>query len=136
MHVCDNICEHLLGNVYVKFFREGDADKALKSLTGRFYGGRPVVAEFSPVTDFREASCRQYENRECTRGGHCNFMHLKQITRELHKYLFYKRKQAAKIRDRDKKRSRSRSPRKERRSRSRSPKKGRRDDFPALPPNQ
>jgi len=137
MHVCDNICEHLLGNVYVKYFREGDADKALKSLTGRFYGGRPVVAEFSPVTDFREASCRQYENRECTRGGHCNFMHLKQITRELHKYLFaYKRK----LKERRRSRSRSKSPRRERersprrekrtrsRSRSRSPSKRGRSD--------
>jgi len=130
MHVCDNICDHLSGNVYVKFFREADADKALKTLTGRFYDGRPVVAEFSPVTDFREASCRQYENRECTRGGHCNFMHLKQISRELHKYLFSKVKKAHRRsrskspRRSERKRSRSRSPKREsKRSRSKSPSK-------------
>jgi len=128
MHVCDNICDHLSGNVYVKYFREADADKALKTLTGRFYDGRPVVAEFSPVTDFREASCRQYENRECTRGGHCNFMHLKQISRELHKYLFSRvRKSNPSISTSSSssshKRSRSRSPKRseKRRSRSRSP---------------
>jgi len=124
MHVCDNICDHLSGNVYVKYFREADADKALKTLTGRFYDGRPVVAEFSPVTDFREASCRQYENRECTRGGHCNFMHLKQISRELHKYLYsrvkkptHKRSRSSSPKRSERRRSRSR----EKRSRSRSP---------------
>jgi len=26
--------------------------------------------EFSPVTDFREATCRQYEENTCTRGGY------------------------------------------------------------------
>lgn len=41
---------HLLGNVYVKFRHEEDAQKALASLAGRFYAGRPIVCEFSPVT--------------------------------------------------------------------------------------
>ena len=48
---------------------------------GRFYAGRPIVCEFSPVTDFREATCRQYEENTCTRGGYCNFMHLRPISR-------------------------------------------------------
>lgn len=29
--------------------------EALKNLNGRFYAGRQIVAEFSPVTEFREA---------------------------------------------------------------------------------
>ena len=63
--------------------------------------GAPVLAELSPVTDFREACCRfaslasqcvplvpdaprsQYEQSECTRGGYCNFMHIKPVSREL-----------------------------------------------------
>jgi hypothetical protein len=40
-----------------------------------------VVAEFSPVTDFREATCRQFEENTCNRGGYCNFMHVKPISR-------------------------------------------------------
>jgi hypothetical protein len=36
--------------------------------------GRPIWAELSPVTDFGEACCRQYETTECVRGGFCNFM--------------------------------------------------------------
>lgn len=31
-------------------------------------------------------------NRECTRGGFCNFMHLKPISRELRRELYGRRK--------------------------------------------
>ncbi len=54
----------------------------------RWFAGRPIYAELSPVTDFREACCRQYEMGECTRAGFCNFMHLKPISRELRKELY------------------------------------------------
>lgn len=43
--------------------------------------GRPIIVDFSPVTDFREATCRQYEENVCNRGGYCNFMHLKKINK-------------------------------------------------------
>lgn len=52
---------------------------AVPLVQGRYYAGRPVNAEFSPVTDFREATCRQYEENTCNRGGYCNFMHIKPI---------------------------------------------------------
>ena len=76
MNVCDNLGDHLVGNVYVKFKKEEvskyydgdevfandtlaqDADKAVKDLNNRWFGGRPVYAELTPVTDFREACCR------------------------------------------------------------------------------
>jgi len=91
INVCDNVSEHLIGNTYVKFRREKDAIKACDALNNRWFDGRPIYAELSPVTDFREACCRQYEMGECTRGGFCNFMHLKPISRELKRAL-YKRK--------------------------------------------
>ena len=59
MNVCDNLGDHLVGNVYIKFRREEDADRAVKDLNNRWFGGRPIYAELSPVTDFREACCRQ-----------------------------------------------------------------------------
>lgn len=71
----------MIGNVYVKFRNEKSAMKALKSISGRFYNGRIIIAETSPVTDFREATCRQFQDNTCTRGGYCNFMHLKSIKR-------------------------------------------------------
>ena len=49
--------------------------------------GRPLYAELSPVTDFREACCRQNENGECNRGGFCNFMHLRLASADLVKQL-------------------------------------------------
>ncbi|KAH3742748.1 splicing factor u2af subunit [Pelomyxa schiedti] len=56
--VCENHGDHLDGNVYVKYRQEEAACKALGAINGRFYAGRPVVAEFSPVIDFREVSMR------------------------------------------------------------------------------
>ena len=61
MNVCDNLGDHLVGNVYVKYRREEDAEKCMKDLNNRWFNARPVHAELSSVTDFREACCRQYE---------------------------------------------------------------------------
>merc|ERR550539_1689997 len=136
MNVCDNLGDHLVGNVYIKFRREEDAARAVAELNNRWFGGRPIYAELSPVTDFREACCRQYEMGECVRSGFCNFMHLKPISRELRRDLYGRNRagggkprhgrnkddekkggerRRSRSRDRERKRSRSR----ERRRRSR-----------------
>lgn len=88
LNVCDNLADHMIGNVYVQFKEEDQAAAALQALQGRFYSGRPIIADFSPVTDFREATCRQYEEDNCNRGGYCNFMHVKVIGRDLRRKLF------------------------------------------------
>ncbi|KAI7999006.1 Splicing factor U2af small subunit B [Camellia lanceoleosa] len=88
LNICDNLADHMVGNVYVQFREEEHAANALQNLSGRFYAGRPIIVDFSPVTDFREATCRQYEENVCNRGGYCNFMHLKKIGRELRRQLF------------------------------------------------
>lgn len=44
--------------------------------------GRPLTVEYSPVTDFREAVCKQFEQNVCRRGGYCNFMHIKELTKK------------------------------------------------------
>jgi len=109
MNVCDNLGDHLVGNVYIKFRNEEDAERAVNDLNTRWFGGRPVFAELSPVTDFREACCRQYEMGECTRGGFCNFMHLKPISRELRRKLYNRSKmRSSKRRERSRSRSRDR----------------------------
>ena len=58
--VCDNLGEHILGNVYVKFTKEDYAINALKNLNGRYYSGKLILPEFSPVIDFRESRLRLY----------------------------------------------------------------------------
>ncbi|KAL5716739.1 hypothetical protein ACHQM5_009866 [Ranunculus cassubicifolius] len=105
LNICDNLADHMVGNVYVQFREEEHAANAHRNLTGRFYAGRPIIVDFSPVTDFRESTCRQYEENTCNRGGYCNFMHLKKISRDLRRQLFgrYRRRHS-------RSRSRSRSP--------------------------
>jgi splicing factor U2AF subunit len=82
LHVCDNIGEHMVGNVYARYHTETDAESALKGLCGRFYCGKPITIEYSPVTDFKEARCRLHVEGACDRGGYCNFMHLKHVGRD------------------------------------------------------
>lgn len=60
MIVADNIGEHMIGNLYVKFATEEQAESVLRTMTGKYYNRNPIHVEYSPVTDFREAKCRQY----------------------------------------------------------------------------
>ena len=55
---------------------------------GRYYAGKQLYVEYSPVTDFTEARCRQYDECECDRGGFCNFMHVKRPCKKLDSYLW------------------------------------------------
>ena len=45
----------------MQFRKEEDAEKAVMDLNNRWFNAQAVHAELSPVTDFREACCRQYE---------------------------------------------------------------------------
>ncbi|WVQ74366.1 hypothetical protein IAR50_003966 [Cryptococcus sp. DSM 104548] len=83
MIVCDNVGDHLLGNVYAKYEYEAEAARAVRELNDRWYAMRPLLCELSPVTDFRESCCRQNEMGECKREGFCNFMHLCHPTKSL-----------------------------------------------------
>jgi len=71
VHVCYLIMCRILHNwcwgfvmllcVCHQFRYEEDAEKAVNDLNNRWFNGHPIHAELSPVTDFREACCRQYE---------------------------------------------------------------------------
>ncbi|XP_057776567.1 LOW QUALITY PROTEIN: splicing factor U2af small subunit B-like [Salvia miltiorrhiza] len=126
LNVCDNLADHMIGNVYVQFKEEDQAAAALNALQGRFYSGRPIIADFSPVTDFREATCRQYEENSCNRGGYCNFMHVKMIGRELRRKLYGTRHGRFWG---TRSRSRSAKPRAHKRERERSNERGRERDY-------
>mmetsp|Transcript_21456 Transcript_21456/g.55763 ORF Transcript_21456/g.55763 Transcript_21456/m.55763 type:complete len:242 (-) Transcript_21456:257-982(-) len=101
LEVCDNLCDHLIGNVYIKYVDEESAARCLQGLTGRFFAGRLLQPELSPVTDFREARCRQYDTTSCNRGGHCNFLHVRKVTEDLRRFLYktMKRMHGSKKRD-------------------------------------
>jgi splicing factor U2AF 35 kDa subunit len=156
MHVVDNLSDHMVGNVYVKMADEESAADALSVMAGRYYDGRIIQAEYSPVTDFREARCRAHEEGECDRGSmSCNFLHIKPIPELLvrsledeaeherreekrrrhgsshHPKKEKKRKREPKSsssRDRDRDRDRSSSSKRHRSSSRRDDRRGRRDD--------
>lgn len=73
--VAGNLCDHLVGNVLVRFVDELDAVNALEDLQHRFYAGRPIDAQFSPVENLQESTCKQYFTNECKHGDNCNFIH-------------------------------------------------------------
>lgn len=87
VQICENLGDHMVGNVYVKFEDEEIAESALRNLHGRYFGGRMLHVEYSPVTDFREARCRQFDEGTCARGPYCNFMHIREPSPELRKHL-------------------------------------------------
>lgn len=133
LHVCDNLGDHMIGHVYIKFFNEEDASDALQVMNGRFYDGRKMEVEFSPVTDFREARCRDYDEDTCARAGFCNFLHAKPVPLSLIRSLEEdsetdrrREEDVRRGRDRDERRSRKRERRErkeERRERKRSSRK-------------
>uniref|UniRef100_A0A8C9PG43 Uncharacterized protein n=1 Tax=Spermophilus dauricus TaxID=99837 RepID=A0A8C9PG43_SPEDA len=61
MNVCDSLGDHLVDNVYVKFWQDEDAEGAVAELNNLWFNGQAVHAELSPVTDFQESCCQQYE---------------------------------------------------------------------------
>eukprot|EP00127_Corallochytrium_limacisporum_P004372 Clim_evm6s159 gene=Clim_evmTU6s159 len=88
LQVCDNLGDHLIGNVYAMFEREEDALACRDDLNDRWFDGRPMYAELSPLSDFRDAVCRKHDIGDCERLGFCNFMHLRHIGEELEQYLY------------------------------------------------
>lgn len=97
MHVVDNLGEHMQGNVFIRFKSEADAESAKQGLSGLYYDSILIMPEFSPVTDFYEGRCREFDDNRCRRGSHCNFMHIKKIRKELlralMKYMYIEKPQ-------------------------------------------
>ena len=50
--VANNLVEHLLGNVWLRFKHEEDAIKCMDAIRYRHYDGKLLVPEYSPVHDF------------------------------------------------------------------------------------
>jgi hypothetical protein len=76
LKVCRNHAPHLCGNVYVQYKNDEDAMRAIRSLNGRFYAGRAISTELSPVTHWKTAVCGLFDKNQCPRGRHCNFLHV------------------------------------------------------------
>ena len=56
MNVCDNLGDHLVGNVYIKFRYEEDAEKAVKDLDNRWYNGEAYILLCIPIVRFKDSA--------------------------------------------------------------------------------
>ena len=68
MLVLQNAGEHMHGNTYIKFHSESEAESAKQHIESRYYRGRLLQPEYSPVTDFSEAVCGMFKHGFCERG--------------------------------------------------------------------
>ncbi|KAI7795477.1 U2 small nuclear ribonucleoprotein auxiliary factor 35 kDa subunit-related protein 2 [Triplophysa rosa] len=67
---------HLRGNVYVQYDTEEQCKEAFMMFNGRWYAGRQLRCEFSPVTRWKTAICGLFDRQKCPKGKHCNFLHV------------------------------------------------------------
>lgn len=74
--VCCNYEPHLRGNVYVQFDTEEQCKEASIKFHGRWYAGRQLHCELSPVTRWKNAICGLFDRQKCPKGKHCNFLHV------------------------------------------------------------
>ena len=85
--VCDNLGDHLIGNVYARFNDEASAAKAYDALAGKYYNSKLVEEEYSPITKISWCRCNNYDEGYCSRGSFCNYLHLKPVSAALLKNL-------------------------------------------------
>ncbi|XP_012151902.1 uncharacterized protein LOC100879762 isoform X2 [Megachile rotundata] len=69
---CCNTEIHLRGNLYVEYYTEREAARALRRLKGRWYAGRQLNCEFVNLKSWRSAVCGM---SKCPKGRACNFLH-------------------------------------------------------------
>ncbi|XP_039513557.1 U2 small nuclear ribonucleoprotein auxiliary factor 35 kDa subunit-related protein 2 [Pimephales promelas] len=71
-----NFEPHLRGNVYVQYDTEEQCKEAFMMFNGRWYAGKQLQCEFSPVTRWKTAICGLFDRRKCPKGKNCNFLHV------------------------------------------------------------
>ena len=87
LFVVDNLADHLIGNVYVRYNDETSASKAFNALAGKYYQSRLVEEEYCSITKIIDAKCKKFAEGTCQRGAFCNFLHFKEVNKALLKSL-------------------------------------------------
>lgn len=64
MHVCDNVGDHLIGNVYARYDWEDEAASAVDALNKRWYAGK-LISVFDPF-EFRLTSVSRTSTHRST----------------------------------------------------------------------
>ena len=87
LYVVDNLSEHLIGNVYAKFADEKAASNAYDNLKGKYYHSDLVVEEYCSIINPLSGKCYKHDDSLCIKGPYCNFIHFKEINKNLIKSL-------------------------------------------------
>lgn len=73
----------------VKFRDERSAAKCYQECNDRWYGGKPIFCELSPVSYFDDAACKDFSaSGRCDRGDQCNLIHVRRPDYDLRRRLF------------------------------------------------
>ena len=87
--IARNSCEHLVGNVYVRFATLRQAKKAFEALQGKTFEGRIVLPEYCIALDFNEAICLPNEEGKCAHMERhtCSLVHVAAVSQKLQRKL-------------------------------------------------
>lgn len=89
MGVAGNLNKYLNGNVYVEFENESSASMCFLKTNKRWYNGKPIICELSPVVNLDAACCQSYEtSSKCDRDSSCGYAHFLKIDPKLEKTLY------------------------------------------------
>ncbi len=67
--MCDNVGDHLIGNVYARYRYEADAQRAVDALNDRWYDAKPLFAELSRSRTFRSLLSAKMRRTSATEAG-------------------------------------------------------------------
>lgn len=77
LYVCRNRCHHLRGNVYVQYLSKSDAKACFDKMSGRYFGGKPLVCNYVNISSWAGTLCGiDMRTGKCSRGGQCNYLHV------------------------------------------------------------
>ena len=57
LRIVDNLGDHLIGNVYIRFSDESSASKAFNALAGKFYHSHLIQEEYCPFVKITDVYC-------------------------------------------------------------------------------
>ena len=87
--IARNSCDHLVGNVYVRFATLKQAKKAMEALKDRTFEGRLILPEYCITLDFNEAICKPHEEGTCAhmQKHDCSLVHVAAVSEKLQRKL-------------------------------------------------
>jgi hypothetical protein len=81
--VLDNLGPHLIGNTYIQFRSQADAERCVQLWENRSYRAHTFKPALCNISDFSNARCYQNDAGNCKHGPSCNFFHVRPLPKWL-----------------------------------------------------